>query len=131
MFDDPNDFALRDDGCLMSRKLTAAQSLTLTLGAAARRHEGGGYYFSAAKSNTLPPRGSPHLAKKLSCCACEIASECSPVNFAPFFLRCLSAGEHFFSAVIFNCFSADTNEPDHVPLLESLPMTKFFLLMEN
>ena len=50
---------------------------------------GGSPHFSAAKSNTLPPRGSPHPAKKLSCCACEIASECSPVNFAPFFLRCL------------------------------------------
>ena len=110
----------------MSRKLTAAQSLTLTLGAAARRHEGGGAYFSAAKSKPLPPRGSPHPAKKLSCCACEAASECFPVNIAPFSLRCLTAVEQFFSAVICYCFSERTNEPDHSPLPLSLPMTEFY-----
>ena len=35
-YDETKKFALRDAVCLMSRKLTAAQSLTLTLGAASR-----------------------------------------------------------------------------------------------
>ena len=136
MFDEPSNCALRDAVCLISRKLTAAQSLTLTLPAgaprrrAARRwrldaagegHEGGGAYFSAAKSKPLPPRGSPHPAnaimRSLRSCFFLLPGEFCSV------LPAMSLDVlHINSAVICNCFFERTNEPDHVPLLESLPM---------